>query len=148
MLKAFFSRPKAGAMKHTVCNALFWILSLLYLELTLHVRLFEVCTLSCLYTLGFTAAIGLLISCVLGFLPLKVNRIVSMILVCVITIVYCTQIVYEGVFGTMYSMSQIGLGGDAITNFWRETLLTILENLPILLLMLLPIPVAAVLLKK
>lgn len=148
MLKEFFSRPGAGAVKHTVYNALFWILILLYLELTLHVRLFEACTLSCLYILGFTAVIGLLISCLLGFLPPKANRIVSMVLVCVITVVYCTQIVYEGVFGTMYSMSQIGLGGDAITSFWRETLLTILENLPILLLMLLPIPGAAVLLKK
>ena len=147
-MKKFFSRPETSAVKNTVRNALFWIFVLLYLELTLHVRFYEACSVSCLYILGFTAMIGLLISCLLGFLPCKANKIVSMVLVCVLAVVYCTQIVYEAVFGTMYSMSQIGLGGDALTSFWRETLLAMLESLPVLLLMLLPIPATAVLLKK
>ena len=42
----------------------------------------------------------------------------------------------------------IGMGGAALTSFWKETLLTIVENIPVLLLMLLPIPFTAMLLKK
>ena len=118
------------------------------MEIVLHVQLFEECSASCLYTLGFTAAFGLVISFLLSFLPMKANKIVTMVLVSLLSIVYCSQIVYDAVFGTMYSMSLIGMGGAALTSFWKETLLTIVENIPVLLLMLLPIPFTAMLLKK
>lgn len=147
-MRRFFSLGEAGSVRATVCNGLFWWLTLLYMEVVLHVVFFGGFTASGLYIVGFTGVIALIISGLLGFLPVRTNKIISMVLVCVIDIIFCTQIVYEAAFGTMYAMSQIAMGGAAVTSFWRETLLTILKNIHILALMLLPIPVTAVLLKK
>lgn len=147
-MRRFFSWGGIGSVRTTVWNALYWWIALLYMELILHLRFFGGFSASGLYILGFTGAIALVISGLLGFLPVRLNRIFSVVLVSLIAVVFCTQIVYEGAFGTMYSMSQIAMGGDALTSFWRETLLTILKNLHILALMLLPIPATVLLLKK
>ena len=147
-MRRFFALGSAEAVRTTLWNALFWWLTILYMELLLHVLFFGGFSASVLYIVGFTGAAALLLSGLLGFLPVKANRIVSMVLVCLLSVVYCSQIVYEGAFGTMYSMSQIAMGGAAVTSFWRETLQTMWAKLPQLLLMLLPIPATAWLLRR
>lgn len=133
----FFSgvSVKAGA-----ANALLWFVVLLYLETVLHLRFFEGFSLVWLYGVGFTATWALGISGVLGLLPPKANRVISVVLTALLCLLFCSQIVYDAVFGSMYSLSLVALGGAAITSFWREVLLTIWENILILLAGLLPIP--------
>lgn len=114
------------------------------MESLLHVLLFDSFSIQYLYVAGFTAVIAAILSGILGFLPAKANRIVTVILVAGLSILFCTQLVYDAVFGTMYSISMVGMGGAALTNFWRETLMTMLRILPSLLAMLIPIPAAAV----
>ena len=144
----FFQKPGREAVRSTLLNACFWFLVLMYMETLLHGLLFDGFGSTYLYTVGFTAVFALVLSGLLGFLPRKANGIISLILVSVLGFLFCSQLVYDAVFGTMYSLSQVGMGGDAITNFWKETLATILDILPILLLMLLPIPVTALLFWK
>ena len=147
-MRRFFSLGNAGAARATLWNGLFWWLTLLYMELLLHVLFFGGFSGAVLYIVGFTGAAALMISGLLGFLPTKANRIVSAVLVSFLSVVYCSQIVYEGAFGTMYAVSQIAMGGEAVTSFWRETLQTMARLIPDLLLMLLPIPVTVWLLRK
>ena len=130
-------------MARTVRNFLLWVAVLLYMELVLHFWLFDELNWTFLYNVGFSAAIAMVIACLLGFLPQRANKVASIVLVSLLSILFCTQIVYEAVFGTMYSVSQISLGGAALTNFWKETLVTTVTCIPILLVMLLPIPAVA-----
>lgn len=125
-----------------------WFLSLLYMEVLLHVLLFGKFTAHFRYAAGFTAAISLGISGLLGMLPRKVNRIVTPVLMGAVSFIFGSQLVYHAVFGTMYSMSLVGMGGQALTNFWRETLRTMLEELPALLGILVPTAVSIVLAVK
>lgn len=113
---------------------------LLYLETLLQLRFFEVLTTAFWYTAAFTGAIALLISAILGLLGQTWNRWLSVALTAVLCLLFCSQVVYEAVFGTMFSVAQMGMGGAAVTNFWKETAATVMQNIPFLLLLLLPVP--------
>ncbi len=136
------------AVLRAAANAAFWLFVLLYMETLLHKVLFGSFSIKFLYAIGFTAVIALVISTLLGMLPEKANRTASLCLVSALSILFCTQIVYNAVFGSMYSVALIGMGGQALTSFWRETLRTIVENLPTLIAMLLPIGATVVLIRK
>ena len=129
-------------------NFSFWFISLIYMETLLHGLLLGSFEITFLFTIGYTVVIAMVISGLLGMLPGKANCIISCLLMTLICLVFCSQLVYGYVFGSLYSVSMMGLGADAITNFWRETLRTIVEHLPQLLAMLLPIPVSIVLALK
>lgn len=135
-------------LSRCLINAGYWFLILVYMETLMHALFFEGFGATYLFAIGFSAVIALLLSGLLCLLPRKANAITSLVLVCIISLVFCTQLVYEAVFGSMYSLSQVGMGGEALTSFFKETVATIFENLHFLALMLLPIPVTAVLMVK
>jgi len=148
MRKQNFPKVDQGSFAGTLYNALFWFISILFMETLLHIVLFSTMAPEFLYAVGFSVVIALIISGLTAILPTRGNKTVSIIVMTVLSIFYCSQIVYNAVFGTMYSVSLVALGGAALTSFWKETLLTIWNNFPILLAMLLPIPVTAVLAAK
>ena len=78
-----------SSVKRSALNALFWFAILMYMETLLHILFFDGFGLTYLYTVGFTAVVSLLISGLLGFLPAKINAIVSMI------ITYNTGVLHE-----------------------------------------------------
>lgn len=121
-----------------VCCA-YWFAALLFFEILLHCLAFGRFSASFLLTAGFTAAIALMLSAALSFVPAKAQFPVQLVLVLVITVLYGSQLVYSFVFGTLYSVSLVQQGGAALTAFWKETLLTMWQNAPYLLLLLLPL---------
>ena len=141
-------KRKMEHLRAITLQFLFWLGVLLYLELVLHFWFYDGLSLDWLYAGCFTAVIALGITCLTGLLPALVNKIVTMVLVSVLCVLYGSQVCYEAAFGTMYSVSQMGLGGAMLTNFLKETVMTILDNIPILLALLLPIPAAAVCLRS
>lgn len=148
MISFFRKMLDKQALGAAAANACFWFLTLFYMEALLHEVLFDKINAMFWYTVGFSAVLALVISTLLGLLPEKANRIASICLVSALSILFCTQIVYHAVFGSMYSLALVSMGGQALTNFWRETLRTIQENISTLIAMLLPIVAAAVLTSK
>lgn len=65
----------------------------------------------------FIPAISLFFAGVSGILSEKVNRIVSIVLIGLITVYYCSQVVYFAIFDSFWSVSLLGFGGAAIKNF-------------------------------
>ena len=134
------------------CNAaaaqfLFWFLSITYLESLVHYTVYDGFHSRYAYAIGLTAAIAALVALVFTLLPRKI-RFGGMVAATVgLTFLYGSQMVYEFIFGTMYSMAQMGMGGAALTSFWRETLATMWEKMPYILALLLP-AVMLVLLRK
>lgn len=126
---------------------LYWFLSLSYLETLVHFTVYDGFHVRFLYAIGLTAAIAALLTLVFSLIPRKI-RFGSMLLsVLVLTVVYGSQMVYEFIFGTMYSVAQMGLGGAALASFWRETLVTMWEKLPYILALMVP-AAALILLRK
>ena len=117
----------------------YWFLSLLYLEGLVHFTVYDGFHPRVLYAVGLTAAIAALVTLLLSLVPGKIRFPAMAAVVLGLTFLYGSQMVYEFIFGTMYSMAQMGLGGAALASFWRETLMTMWENLPCILALLVPL---------
>lgn len=144
-LKGKFLAKTGGRFKDgkaalaVLSSAAFWFFTLVYLESLLHILVFEGFTIKFGYVVGFSAVFGAVLAVFLTLLPKKVYFPVSVVMVVLITVFYGSQMVYDMIFGTLYSVSLMGQGAAAITSFWREMLLTMWENFGYILLMLLPL---------
>ncbi len=125
----------------------YWFVTLLLFELVLHLSVFTGLPVTFLHAVGFTVPFALVLTLLLSFLPQKAGFWTCFGVTIALALLYCSQMVYYFVFGSLYSVSLMGEGGAAITSFWRETLKTIWEHLHLLLLMFTPVA-ALVVFKK
>ncbi len=123
----------------------YWTFALLYWETLLHFAVFGELGGKFGYVLGFTVSIGFVLALLTSFLGRKAAFPVNLLLTLVLTVLYGSQMVYNFIFGTLYSVALMGQGGQAVTSFWRETLSTMLEKLPWLLLLLIPLVILTLL---
>lgn len=121
------------------CLGVYWLCAMLYWETLVHWGIYGQFQGSFRYALGFAAALGLLVGALGGILPRRGRFAVNLLVCLVLTLLYGSQLVYSFIFGTPYSVSQIGLGADAIGQFWRELLSTMGQRLPWLLGLLVPL---------
>lgn len=120
----------------------YWALALLYWELLLGGAVFHKLGLAA-YAVGFTLTAALLLSLVLSFL--KRGRFAAEIgLTVIFALLYGSQMVYNFIFGTLYSVAMVSQGGDAVTNFWREVLATMRDHFPWLVALFVPLIVRIV----
>jgi len=139
---------KRGGFGAMGLRFLFWLFALLLWEGLLHSVAFDGFSWKFGYVLGFSAAYAAVISLVLSFLPLKAERWTALGLTLAGVALYGSQLVYDYVFGTLYSVAQMDQGGAAMTSFWRETLATIAAHLFPLVLLFAPTALLALLWKK
>ncbi|MBQ9861382.1 MAG: LTA synthase family protein [Clostridia bacterium] len=95
--------------------------------------------LSFLFTLPL-ALLGYLL-CTFG--NEKVNRGVAIGVLAAVALIISSQIVYYGIFGTFYILYSVKNVGQ-VMQFWRDALLSILRNLPAVLLVWVPVAVYGV----
>ncbi len=138
--KEFVDRLRSKkALLNLLLSTAYWLFVLVYLELLLHVTAFGAPGVRFLLPAGFTAVFACGVSFVTSFLPKKANYIVTVVLTSVFMLLYGSQMIYHFVFGTLYSVAQIQQGGDAITSFWRELLVTMGDNVLWIALLFLPL---------
>ena len=135
------------SLKATGFTWLYWLATLLYFELLVHIAAYGMPGLQMGYVIGFSAVFAAALCLVMVLLPGKARFVGTVILNVVLILLYGSQLVYYFVFGTLYSVAQVQQGGAAVTSFWRETLLTMLNNLPWLLVLFVPL-IGGILLKK
>jgi len=126
-------------------HVLYWLFAFAYWEILTHAAMFDQFQLGFRFAMVFSAAIALLVALVLGFMPRVLFLPMNFLLTVVITVVYGSQMVYHFIFGTPYSVAQMGLGAGAVSQFWRETLTTMTENWPWIAGLLLPLILLTVL---
>ena len=93
----------------------------------------------------FVPALGAIFSVLSGFGKEKLNRILLPIVVFIITFFYIAQIVYFKNFGSLFSISMVGMGGDAIGNFGWALKDTLIKSIGAILILLVPLAVIIVL---
>ena len=124
---------------------LFWLFSFLYWEILAHAGMYDQFQGSFRYALGLSGALALLIGLAVSFMPEKLIFPVNLVLTLAGTLLYGSQMVYCFIFGTPYSVSQMGLGAGAVSQFYREMISTMQENWIWILALLLPLVVLIVL---
>jgi len=120
---------------------LYWLFSLLFWEIVAHAAMFDQFQGSFRFALGLSGAVALLIAFCVGCLPEKLIFPVNLVLTLTGTVLYGSQMVYCFIFGTPYSVAQMGLGAGAVSQFYREMLTTMQENWPWIAALLMPLVV-------
>lgn len=129
---------KRFSLSFSAGKTAFWLLALLYWETLLHFAVFGEFSMKFAYIVGFSAVAALILGALDAQLPGAVSLVLEWLLTLVLTVLYGSQQVYQFIFGTLYSVSMMAQGGEAMTSFWRETLSTMLDKLPWLLALLVP----------
>lgn len=149
-IKKWFSlKPVSDAQGRwpVITCLLYWVFAFACWEMMAHYTVFEQFHARSLYAVGFTGAIACFVTLLISLVPGKVRFWATLALSVVLVFLYGSQMVYEFIFGTLYSVAQMEIGGAALTSFWRETLSTIWDKLPYLLVLTLPVIVLALLWK-
>ncbi len=118
---------------------LFFPLSVFFMEVVFNYSLgngLPVVTL--LLLLLFSFAYGFLINGIALLLPLKANRIFTLVMLLATTLVIVSQCIYFNIFGDYYTLSIMDLAGDAIGDFTDVLLTTINEVWFTIVLLFLP----------
>ena len=140
--------PRAGELfRQCAPLALLWLGCLVYLEALLHIVLFGGFTAWFLYAPCSSLCAACVLAFVTGLLARRGNGRICTLIICLLCLLYASELTYNFVFGTMYSLSMVSLGAGAIASFRRELISTIWEHLPVLLLCFAPVP-AVCLLRK
>ncbi len=141
------SAPR-GTLKSAMGHFAYWLFAIVFFETLLHSFVFGSFSLRYLFAVGFSIPIAAVLSLLTGFLPKKGAYVTDIILNILLIFAYGAQLVYYFVFGSLFSLAMTALGGDAVTSFWKETLMTMAENLLPLALLFIPLIVLVVLHKK
>ena len=141
------AKPRPGNRFQKWGLALYWLFAMLYWETLVHAGMYGNFRGNFRFALGFTAGLALLIALLVGFLPGRGVFPVSIVLSVVLIVVYGSQLVYCFIFGTPYSVSQMGLGADAVSQFWREMFTTMADHIFWLLGLLVPLVLLVLLYK-
>ena len=121
-------------------TALYWMFSLLYWEDLLHKAVFESFGKEVVYAVGFSVSVAILLTLLVSFLN-KGRFAVNLCLTLVLAVLYGSEVVYNFIFGSMYSVAMVAQGGEAMTSFWRELLSTMGDRIVWLLALFVPLAV-------
>ena len=113
--------------------------SILFWELLLHIVLFESVSWRFVYVMLFSAFFAMVVTTLSGWLPKKGNLVVLWLSMGILYLWYAIQLIYYQIFGGCLSVYLIQMGGDAVTNFTKETISGIRQNWYLLLAMTLPL---------
>ncbi len=127
---------------------LFFIATIIYLELVVHVLIYRSMDSKIIYPILFAIPIGFILTAATGFLGKRSNRMILWLLTFLVCLLYQIQLVYYFVFKMYFSFRSLGLAQDAITNFYHDALEAIWSNLGGLISLLLPLVILAVILNN
>ena len=148
-MEALTERPKKETKKVPyLLNFILFPIAFIYLEAMFHLLVFEKLDGTILYPVLTAGVVGCIITLITSLFGRKVNCILAMSLVSILSLWYCIQLVFEHIFRTFLSLYSVGENGGDVIEFWREALAGILEKLVGILLLLLPIVAVAVLIRK
>lgn len=134
-------------MKETVKNYLksgkklcVVFLIMLYWELLLYYQLYSTLKGFSFWNVLFLIPISLLFTALTGWFSkhYKLDAVFQFLLSAVVSVFYISEYLYFKTFGSLFSVSMLGQGTDAIINFWWSLKSTIAENLMVIILFLLP----------
>lgn len=132
-----------GLKKQSI--VLYWLFAFVYWEVLAHAGMYGQFQGSFRFALGISGAVALTLALVVGLLPQSLIFPVNLVLTLGGTILYGSQMVYCFIFGTPYSVAQMGLGAGAVSQFWREMLSTMAQNWAWIAALFLPLVVLIIL---
>ncbi|MCQ2543211.1 MAG: sulfatase-like hydrolase/transferase [Lachnospiraceae bacterium] len=116
-----------------------FFLTITALELFMRIYISGKITGMNLFFLFFVPAEAMFFTALAGFFKNIGNKITLPILLFVISIYYCVQFVYFRIFGSLFSVSMMGMGGQAVGNFFWAMEEILISSIIFLTLILAPV---------
>ena len=131
-----------------VFYSLYFFISIMISEIALAISAYGNLSNFTIYTILFTVCSALLFGAICSLFGKKAGRVIAFVITIVLLILYLVQLIYQHTFTNFMSLTQVGMGGDAITTFWREILITMSEVVIYIIVLLLPLITLIILTKK
>ena len=136
-------------MKKLTRSAGFWIATVTLWELVLHPVVWRSVSVRFLFAAPFIVSLGLFFTFLSRICRReRVNRGIGYALIGVFAFLFSVQTVYYKIFGSLLTVTLVGMGGDAIVNFFDVAVDGTVRSLPFILLYFLPAAVMAGLYRK
>ena len=150
-IKEFFL-GKSGALLsfvRAIPNFLLYTGAILFWEMSMHgfCDTLGSVDIRFLYVVLFSAFFGGVFTLLTSFFGRRVNLILKWVFLTVLYLWYASQLIYNKIFGGFFSLSLVGQGGAAVTNFFKETVSCVVANFWILIVLAFPFLVCALFLK-
>lgn len=117
-----------------------------YVELCLHMCVFKEIDGRIIYPILFALVGGSLMTFLCTLLPRIPGRILTVVLIAAEVIYAEVQLVYHAIFGNFMPISLAGMGENVVTNFGKQILYGIGQNIVPIVLLLIPLILVIVLL--
>ena len=142
--KLYFTDENKSEVFATLRYSAIYLVALIYWEILLRSQIgFEDMTF---YFLLFLPSLAVLLASLTGWFKekLKGNRIITPLVLILPFAFYVSQLVYFRIFGSLFSISMMGVGGDAMKDFGWELWDTIKDSILWIILCLLPVIAAGI----
>ena len=134
--KPFKERFKLGLKQMLIYFAIICG-SIIFWEVILRVQMGGIKPVN-LFFLCFVPAEAMLLTAINGLFPRKVSRFVFPFTLLLVAVFYGIQLVYYRIFGSLFSISMLGMGTDAVGNFGWAMKEVMIKSAPFLVLLLIP----------
>lgn len=114
---------------------LFFPLTIIFLECVFQIGVFK--SFINLYTIMFSISCGLILMLISTLFSKKTNRIVTLVVLGLVTVLFGFHYVYDRFFPDLFVWSSLGEAGN-FTDFYREIFAAILKNLGGILIICIP----------
>ena len=142
--KEFWSSMGKGSVQLLIYFGIF-VLCIVFWELVLRLQMGSGISKGNLYFLFFVPAQALVLAAINGFVPKAVSKFLFPITILIVAVFYGIQMVYFRIFGSLLSVSLLGMGGDAVGNFWWAMQETVIKSIGLIILLLCPAIAALIL---
>ncbi len=128
-------------MKASVKVMTLLVMILLYWEAMLYYQLHSTLRGIALYNVLFLLPIGAMLAALTCWSARheRANEILMIVLLLAVSVFYLGDLIYYKTFGSLVSVSMLGAGEDAVTNFWWSMKTTLKDNAPVILLFEAPV---------
>ncbi len=127
-------------------NIIYYIISLIWLEVTFHIGIYGKIDKMILFPIIFSVPLSLFLSGLTDLFKEKINICLQIIILFFVSIFFSAQIVYHEVFGTFLVIKSITNGAGQAADFGNTIMTAILGNWLIILCMFMPFIIRIVIL--
>jgi len=115
--------------------------ALLYWEILLYLQIHNTLKGFGIWNILFLLPFSCFLSGFTGFFSRhrKINRILQIIVTLGVSLLYLIDLIYYKIFGSLFSVSMLGNGTNAVTGFWWSLKTTLIENIGLLILLEIPL---------
>lgn len=133
------------SMSNLIIPVLFFIGTLTYLELIMHVINYHSIDFKLIYPVLFSIPLGMMFGFITGIFKPAVNRVLIWVLTGALCLNFAIQLIYFYIFKVYFSFQSLGMAGDAVSEFSSDIVTAVRANILKLLLILLPMFVLGIL---